>query len=105
MTEKDSSQPSQSIKFFDINDLSTYPLPTSTREPQALGFDGHEFRINGDVPPHITKALYELLDRGVKYEDVLEELRQYEVDDIEDDRKMKREVTETETVAKVGKES
>ena len=94
MTKKESSQPSQSTKKpLDIKDFSTY---------------GHEFRINYDVPPHITKALYELFDRGAEYEDVSEELRKYEIDDNEDDIKDDRNAKKAfnaETAAKTGKES
>ena len=109
MTKKESSQPSQSTKKpLDIKDFSTYSLPTSTQEPNALAFDDHEFRINYDVPPHITKALYELFDRGAEYEDVSEELRKYEIDDNEDDIKDDRNAKKAfnaETAAKTGKES
>ena len=48
--------------------------------PSHIGLDGHKFRINYDVPPEITKAFWELYNRrDVKYEDVSEELRKYEV--------------------------
>ena len=66
MADKEPSQPSQPTKPFDINDKSTYPLPTCEREPNFIGLDGHEFRINGDVPSHITEAFYELHDRDAR---------------------------------------
>ena len=70
----------------------------------------HEFRINYDVPPHITKALYALFDRGAKYEDVSEELRKYEMDDNEDEDDIKddrnaEKAFNAEIAAKAGKES
>ncbi|KAI6082977.1 hypothetical protein F4821DRAFT_203416 [Hypoxylon rubiginosum] len=49
--------------------------------PDLVGIDGHEFRINYDVPQHITDRLLDLLyqDPGPRYEDIPDDLKAYEV--------------------------
>ncbi|KAI2623077.1 hypothetical protein GGR54DRAFT_35459 [Hypoxylon sp. NC1633] len=53
--------------------------PAKEVKPDILGIDGHPFRINYDVPQHITDSFYALLDSDVKYEDISPELKAYEV--------------------------
>ncbi|KAI1370411.1 hypothetical protein F4677DRAFT_438445 [Hypoxylon crocopeplum] len=52
-------------------------------KPDITCIDQHWFRINYDVPEDITNRLYELLSRDekVKYEDIPNELKAYEVSD------------------------
>ncbi|KAL4896565.1 hypothetical protein BDV59DRAFT_170970 [Aspergillus ambiguus] len=48
--------------------------------PDVLSIDGHQFRINYDVPEEITWQLEELYDRDAKYEEVPEHLKAYETE-------------------------
>lgn len=51
-------------------------------KPDIMGIAGHQFRINYGVPQDVTDQLYALFDQdGVKYEDIPESLRAYEVKD------------------------
>lgn len=50
-----------------------------------VSLDGHQFRVNYDVPQGITDRLYGLFwqDEEVKYEDIPEDLKAYEVRETE----------------------
>lgn len=51
-------------------------------EPDIIGIAGHQFRINYGVPQEVTDQFNALFDQdGVKYEDIPESLRAYEVKD------------------------
>ncbi|KAF4991471.1 hypothetical protein FGRMN_7782 [Fusarium graminum] len=48
-----------------------------------ISLDGHRFRVNYDVPQHITDQIEALFwgDTDVKYEDIPDELKAYEEKD------------------------
>ncbi|KAF5675172.1 hypothetical protein FHETE_2591 [Fusarium heterosporum] len=48
-----------------------------------ISLDGHRFRVNYDVPQHITDQIEALFwgDEDVKYDDIPDELKAYEVQD------------------------
>jgi hypothetical protein len=51
-------------------------------EPDIMGIAGHQFRINYGVPQDVTDQFNALFNQdGVKYEDIPESLRAYEVKD------------------------
>lgn len=56
-------------------------------KPDVVCLDGHRFRINHGVPQHITDRLDALFwqDEEVKYEDIPEELKTYEVNNEQPD--------------------
>ncbi|KLP13840.1 uncharacterized protein LW94_13603 [Fusarium fujikuroi] len=54
--------------------------PLEEVEPNIVGIDGHRFRINYGVPQEVTNRLNALCDQDeVKYEDIPEDLKAYEV--------------------------
>ncbi|KAJ4130218.1 hypothetical protein NW768_007201 [Fusarium equiseti] len=57
--------------------------------PDIICLDGHRFRVNYDVPQHITERLEALFwgDKEVKYEDIPEELKAYEEKEEDKDKK------------------
>ncbi|KAI1799486.1 hypothetical protein F4811DRAFT_557756 [Daldinia bambusicola] len=56
--------------------------PIKEVQPDRVCIDSHTFRINYDVPQEITNRFYELLDQDdVKYEDIPDDLKVYEVHD------------------------
>ncbi|KAI1469823.1 uncharacterized protein F4812DRAFT_420483 [Daldinia caldariorum] len=57
--------------------------PIKSALPDIICLDEHKFRIHYDVPQAITDRLYELFNRDdeVKYEDIPDDLKEYEVRD------------------------
>ncbi|KAF7593351.1 hypothetical protein BBP40_011641 [Aspergillus hancockii] len=48
--------------------------------PDAMGLDGHIFRIKYDVPEEKPQQLEELYDRDAKYEEISEHVKAYEIE-------------------------
>ncbi|KAI8960075.1 hypothetical protein F5Y11DRAFT_330992 [Daldinia sp. FL1419] len=49
-------------------------------KPDTVCINGHLFRINYDVPQHITDRLYELAQQdNIAYEDIPDDLKEYEI--------------------------
>ncbi|RSL91474.1 hypothetical protein CEP52_014225 [Fusarium oligoseptatum] len=67
--------------------------PLKEVEADIVCLDGHRFRINYGVPQHVTDKLDALFwqDEEVKYEDIPEELKAYEVMDEQPDEEVKCE--------------
>ncbi|KAF5580586.1 uncharacterized protein FSUBG_13346 [Fusarium subglutinans] len=54
--------------------------PLKDVEPDIVSIDGHRFHINYGVPQEVTDKLYALFDQDdVKYEDIPDGLKAYEV--------------------------
>ncbi|KAF5543328.1 hypothetical protein FMEXI_7108 [Fusarium mexicanum] len=57
--------------------------PLKDVEPGIVCIDGHRFYINYGVPQEVAKRLYALFDQDdVKYEDIPDDLKAYEVKEI-----------------------
>lgn len=60
--------------------------PLKEVESNIVSIDGHRFRINYGVPQEVTDRLYALFDQDeVKYEDIPDDLKKYEVKDESND--------------------
>ncbi|KAF5580782.1 hypothetical protein FPCIR_10490 [Fusarium pseudocircinatum] len=61
--------------------------------PNIVCLDGHRFRVNYDVPQHITERLEALFwgDKEVRYEEIPEELKAYEEKDGDKDKKLEED--------------
>ncbi|KAJ5833728.1 hypothetical protein N7474_002039 [Penicillium riverlandense] len=75
-------------------------MPITSHAANLLSIDGHEFRVNYDVPKEIPEELEELFDRDAKYEEIPEHLKAYETEPIDSDEEEAEEIARREKATK-----